>query len=167
MSLTATGLALPAPFRCGPFTVRPDWIDENAHLNLAYYVTLFDWATDALWKPLGLGDPLRATGRGTFAAETHTLYRAELVEGETVTIDSHLLDCDEKRLHVAHEMRRTRDSVVSAQQELMYLSVDLGSRRVAPWPAAIYAGLREAIAAHAALPVRDWVGRRIAMPTRA
>jgi acyl-CoA thioester hydrolase len=144
--------------------VRPDWIDENGHLNLAHYVTLFDWATDALWPRIGLGDGFRASGRGTFAAETHTLYRAELVEGETVTIASHVLESDEKRLHVAHEMQRADDAVVCARQELMYLSVDLGTRRVAPWPEPIHAGLREAVSAHAGLPVPDWVGSRVAMP---
>jgi acyl-CoA thioester hydrolase len=157
------GPALPAPFRCGPFAVRPEWIDENAHLNLAYYVMLFDWATDALWPLLGLGDELRATGRGTFVAETHTLYRAELVEGETVSIATQLLDCDDKRLHLAHEMRRDRDGAVSALQQLMFLSVDLTARRVAPWPDAIQANLREAVAAHAALARPDWLGRRVAM----
>lgn len=167
MSLAQAGRVLPARFRCGPFTVRPDWIDENQHLNLAHYITLFDWATDALWRPLGLGDRPRATGRGTFAAETHTLYRAELVEGESVSIESHLLDVDDKRLHLAHEMRRDRDLVVSAQQELMFLSVDLATRRVAPWPEAIQATLRASVAAHAGLGRPDWVGRRVAMPKRA
>ena len=127
---------------------------------------LFDWATDALWRPIGLGEPLRATGRGTFAAETHTMYRAELVENETVTIQSQLLDHDSKRLHVAHEMFRDRDGVVAAQQELMFLSVDLTTRRVSPWPAAIAESLARGIEAHAALPRPSWVGRAVAMPTR-
>jgi acyl-CoA thioester hydrolase len=60
-----------------------------------------------------------------------------------------------------------REAVVSAQQEAMYLSVDLDTRRVAPWPVSTHAGLREAVSAHGALPVPDWVGRRIAMPRRA
>lgn len=166
MTAAPTGRALPAPFRCGPFTVRPEWIDENEHLNLAYYVMLFDWATDAIWRPLGLGEKLRNSGRGTFAVEAHTLYRAELVVSETVTIESIVLGCDEKRLHMAHEMRRERDGVVSAQQELMYLGVDLRTRRVAPWPQETLAGLSEAVAAHQGM-TPDWIGRRITMPMRA
>ena len=27
-------------------TVRPEWIDSNGHMNLAYYVVVFDLATD-------------------------------------------------------------------------------------------------------------------------
>src|SRR4051812_45000241 len=130
------GPGVPAPFRSGPFTVRPEWIDYNGHLNLAYYVLLFDCATDALWAPIGLGGELRATGRATFAAESHILYRAELVEGEAVVIDSQILGLDEKRLHVTHEMRRVRDDMGSAQQGPVDLSVDLGTRPGAPRPGA-------------------------------
>ncbi len=154
-----TGSALPAPFRSGPYRVRPEWIDDNLHLNLAYYVLLFDWATDALWGRIGLGDPLRATGFGTFAAEAHTLYRAELLEGDEVAISSEIVAVDEKRLHVAHTMERVRDGAVSAQQEVMYLSVSLTTRRVVPWTESVAAGLRAAAAAFAGRP--DWIGRRV------
>ena len=39
--------------------VRPEWIDSNGHLNLAYYVVVFDYATDALYKALDIGDAYR------------------------------------------------------------------------------------------------------------
>ena len=52
-------------------------------LNLAYYIVLFDEATDAFWTGVGLGDAYRdARGNGTFAVETHTLYKAELLDGD-------------------------------------------------------------------------------------
>ncbi len=146
-------------FESGPFVVRPEWIDSNGHLNLAYYILLFDEATDALWRSLGLGDAFRATGFGTFAVETHTLYRAELMEGEAVGVRSIVLGADGKRLHVAHEMRRVRDGAVSAQQELLYLCVDLGSRRATEWPGAMGATLRDRVGA-----APEWVGRRVVMP---
>ena len=146
-------------FESGPFSVRPEWIDSNGHLNLAYYVLLFDEATDALWGSLGLGDALRATGFGTFAVETHTLYRAELMVGETVHCGSVVVAADTKRLHVAHEMRRDRDGAVSAQQELLYLCVDLGTRRVTPWPGEMAARLASRIEA-----APEWVGRRVTSP---
>ena len=161
---SSAGWALPAPFVSGPFALRPEWIDENGHLNVAYYVLLFDRATDELWRPLGLGATLRATGRTTFVVEAHTLYRSELVLGESVSVASTVLGCDEKRLHAVHEMRRERDGAVSAQQELMFLSIDLGTRRVAPWPEEVRAGLQRAVSAHAGLDRPAWAGRGIAMP---
>jgi len=152
---------IPAPFRSGPYVVRPEWIDYNGHLNLAYYLVLFDWATDALWEPLGLGDGLRAAGFGTFAAESHILYKAELLAGDEVVIDSQILGLDGKRLHGAHEMRRSRDGTLVSMQELMYVCVDMTARRVAPWPDAVTATLQRGAQAHAALRQPDWVGRKV------
>ena len=65
--------------------VLPEWIDANGHMNLAYYVVLFDQATDLLYDALGVGQAYRnATGNSTFTAETHTLYEREVLEGERV-----------------------------------------------------------------------------------
>ena len=145
--------------------MRPEWIDHNGHLNLAYYIVLFDVATDALWQAIGLGEAYRArTGFGTFAVETHTLYLGELVAGDATEASSWVLDVDRKRLRVAHELRRVRDGGVSARQELMYLTVDLTSRRSVPWPPDTLLGLRRAVVAHAAVPRPEWLGRRVAMP---
>ena len=126
---------------------------------------LFDEATDALWTAIGLGHSYRlATGFGTFAVETHTLYKAELLLGDATTAQSVVLGVDAKRLHVAHELHRERDGVVAAQQELMYLTVDLVTRRSVSWPAATRATLDAAAVAHAAIPRPAWVGRRIGLP---
>lgn len=160
MAAVVAGSTTPDPgFRSGPFVVRPEWIDANGHLNLAYYILLFDQATDAFWQTLGLGESLRAGGHGTFAVETHTLYRAELVVEDAVMVRSVVVGSDGKRLHVAHEMARARDGVVSAQQELMYLCVDLGTRRATGWPGVLAATLAARVGVRP-----DWVGRRVAMP---
>ena len=145
--------------------MRPEWIDHNGHLNLAYYIVLFDEATDALWSAIGLGHDYRArTGLGTFAVETHTLYLAELVQADETTATSIVLATDAKRLHIAHELRRSSDDAVAARQELMYLTVDLATRRSVPWPPETAASLAAAAAAHATLARPSWVGRRLAIP---
>ena len=156
---------IPAPFRSPPSVVRPEWIDENGHMNVAYYVMVFDRAIDQLWAAIGLGEAYRATGRGTFAVESHILWKAELVEGEQVEVTTQILGLDHKRVHLAHEMRRVRDGVVAAQQEFMLLAVDMEARRAAPFLPEVMPGLLAAASAHAALPRPEWVGRRLAMPT--
>ena len=35
--------------------VRPEWIDYNGHMNVAYYILAFDHATDHLFDFLDLG----------------------------------------------------------------------------------------------------------------
>ena len=153
----------PAPFAEFEGEVRPEWIDSNDHLNLAYYLVLFDLATDAIYAALGMGPGYKAaTGCGTFAVETHIIYAAELRLGERVRVVSHVLGADAKRLHLAHDMLHP-DGRRAAAQELMFLHIDLAIRRVTPWPAPIQARMADAVAAHA--PIRpDWVGRRLAMP---
>src|SRR5665213_2371647 len=86
-------------------SVLPEWIDANGHMNLAYYVVLFDLATDAIYDAIGVGQAYRdTTGGSTFTAETHTLYEREVRVGERVRITSHVLGVDAKRLHYFHEM---------------------------------------------------------------
>jgi acyl-CoA thioester hydrolase len=145
--------------------VLPEWIDANGHMNLAYYVVLFDQATDLLYDVLGVGQAYRdATGNSTFTAETHTLYEREVHAGERVRVVPYLLGVDAKRLHYFHEMFHAEGGHRVAAQELLALHIDMSARRVAPFPDDVSARLREAIRECAGTPAPNGVGRRIAMP---
>jgi acyl-CoA thioester hydrolase len=162
MSLTTR---IPAPFERFEGEVLPEWIDYNGHMNLAYYVVLFDQATDLLFDELDLGlDYRRSTGKGTFVVEAHTVYENELLAGARVRIATQILGSDDKRLHLAHEMFAVDGGARAAAQELMFLHVDLMVRRVCPFLPELRARVAAWTAAHAALPRPSWVGRRIAMP---
>jgi len=145
--------------------VRPEWIDSNGHMNLAYYVVVFDLATDKLYSFLGIGDAYReATGNSCFTAETHTVYEREVRLGERLRVKTWLLGSDSKRLHYFHELFHVDSGERSAVQELMALHIDMGVRRVAPFPARQQAALREAVVKHAPTEPPKGIGRRIAMP---
>ncbi len=155
---------IPAPFTGHSVVVRPEWIDENGHMNMAYYIVVFDGAIDHLWAAIGLGQPYRErTQHGTFAAESHIIYRTELLLGDEMQVSTQILAADSKRIHLAHEMRRA-DGTVAAQQEVMLLHVSLETRRVVPFLPEAAGPIMAAAQAHAALPRPDWVGRRLAMP---
>lgn len=156
-------MGFPAPFADFEGAVRPEWIDSNDHMNLAYHVVLFDQGTDAIYEAMGLGRDYRTTDHGTFAVETHTIYADELVLGDRVRVTSLILGLDGKRLHLAHEMHRARDGRLAAAQELLLLHVDLRVRKVVPWLPLVLPRLQAAAAAHAGLARPDWVGRRIAL----
>jgi acyl-CoA thioester hydrolase len=158
-------MTIPAPYDRFTGEVLPEWIDWNGHMNLAYYIVLFDRATDLLFDALGLGlDYRRTTNQGTFVVETHNRYERELLVGEGVRIATQILASDDKRLHLGHEMFRIADGERAATQELMFLHIDLTARRVSPFPADLRARVAAAAAAHAALPRPAWAGRWIAMP---
>jgi acyl-CoA thioester hydrolase len=155
----------PTPFEYSGGEVLPEWIDYNGHMNLAYYIVLFDQATDALFDRLDLGLAYRRDcNLGTFVAEMHTRYERELLVGERVRVTVQIVAADEKRLHVAHEMFRLATGERSATLETMFLHVSLTERRVTPFPPDLKARVDAATAAHASLPLPDWVGRRVAMP---
>jgi acyl-CoA thioester hydrolase len=160
-------MTFPAPFDCYRGEVLPEWIDFNGHMNLAYYTVLFDYASDLLFEAIGIGRGYKdATGHGTFVVETHNVYESELLIGERVRVASQIVGADDKRLHVAHEMFRLADDRRAAMQELMFLSIDLGRRRVVPFLPEARVAVAAAAAAHAGLPRPDWIGRRLAIGTR-
>lgn len=152
----------PTPFCRFEGEVLAEWIDSNDHMNLAYYVVLFDGATDAIYAELGLGPEYRARANaGTYAVETHTLYRRELRLGARVRVSSVVAGVDAKRLHLAHTMLGP-DGGEAAMQELLLLHVDLRTRRVAPWPRDLLVRLEAACRAHARAARPAWLGRHIA-----
>ena len=145
--------------------VLPEWIDANGHMNLAYYVVLFDQATDLLYDAVGVGTAYReATGSSMFTAETHTLYERELRAGERVRVMPHLLGADAKRLHYFHEMFHAEHGHRVAAQELMTLHIDMSVRRVAPFPSDLAEQISAAVRACRKRPMPAGVGRRIDMP---
>jgi acyl-CoA thioester hydrolase len=145
--------------------VRPEWIDSNGHLNLAYYVVVFDLATDALYAALGIGDAYReASGNSCFTAETHTLYEREVRLGDKLNVRGWLLGADTKRLHYFHEMFHVDSGERSAVQELMALHIDMRVRRVTPYPSERYQALQQAVKEYAPETLPKGAGRRIMLP---
>jgi acyl-CoA thioester hydrolase len=146
-------------------TVRPEWIDSNGHMNLAYYVVVFDLATDALYKALDIGDAYRETsGNSCFTAETHTLYEREVHLDDKLYVRTWLLGADRKRLHYFHEMFHTESNERSAVQELLALHIDMSIRRVAEFPPEKYAALQDAVKTYAPSTLPKGAGRKIALP---
>jgi acyl-CoA thioester hydrolase len=156
-----------APFVSSTMRVEPSWIDYNGHMNMAYYHVLFDRAVDEGFGLVGLGpDYLADRNASYFAAEVHTLYRRELTLGDTVRVTLQLIDFDEKRIHYYMEIRHAAEGWVAATSENLSLHVDLGSRKVTPFPENILTNLEVMKAAHARLARPAALGRVIGVPDR-
>ncbi len=136
--------------------VKPEWVDHYGHMNLAYYLVVFDLATDVVWPELGLGPEFRARGLGTFAAESWQGYTREVLEGAPLACETEVLGHDGKRLLLRHIMRHAEEGWQVAENEVLYLCVDLGLRRVAGWPADVTARFAAAATGGA--------GKRLALP---
>lgn len=150
----------PAPFRSSVHTVRPEWIDYNGHMNMAYYAVIFDEAADEIYPQLGFGPDYQTTGFTTYTAEFHICYLRELHLNDRVTVTLQLLDFDEKRFHTYQEIWH-EDGWCAATGEAMGLHVDQSGPKVAPMPASIQAELQKLYDMHRDLPRPDRAGRKI------
>lgn len=136
--------------------VRPEWIDYNGHLSEAYYVLVFGHATDALMDHAGLDAAYRErTGNSLYTVEAHVRYLDEVPGDTELTVVTHVLGVDAKRVRLAHEM--TVDGRLRATEEIMALHVDGEEGRTTPLPDAV----RETLTALLA-PPPEYAGRSIA-----
>jgi len=154
-----------APFDRHRAVVRPEWIDYNGHMNVAYYLLAFDEATDKFFAYLGLNDAHRkATGGTTFAGDIHLTYQREVREGDPLRITAQLLGYDDKRLRFFQHMYHAGEGFLAATMECLTLYVDLNRRKVSAFPADINVRLAAVLAAHRSLPLPAEAGRVITKP---
>ena len=149
-------------FRSSEMAIEPDWIDYNGHLNMAYYNVFFDRCIDEAFAQFGLGaDYVKERNASFFTAEIHLCYLRELAAADTVHAELQLLDFDEKRAHVFQTLYHAGEGWVSATQEQMSLHVDMGEKRVSPWPQDVAARIAAMHKAHSRHPRPERAGRAI------
>jgi len=149
-----------APFDGYRDVVRDAWIDRNGHLNMGYYVVVFDFATDAWLDYIGLDTEHRRSQKiATFSLESHVTYAREVGKGDELRFTTRLLGFDAKRIHYFHEMYHAQEGYLAATNELMSLHVSQETRRSAPMAATLLERLAEIGRAHDTLPMPPQVGR--------
>ena len=152
-------MSIPAPLKLYKDLIVPEWIDYNGHMNVAYYVLVFDRATDDFFDYMGMTAEYRASGNvSAFTAEMHVNYIREVKEGDEVYVTTQLLGYDEKRFHYFHSMYHAEQGYLAATSELLCLFVDMNQRRVTQMPAPILDRLAEIKQSHAALLLPEQVG---------
>ena len=153
-----------APFDLYRNRVRPEWIDHNGHMNMGYYVVVFDLATDEFFRWFGLDEEHRRARRvTTFALEAHVTYHREVREGDPLRFTTLLLAHDAKRVHYLHQMYHAEQDYLAATNELISLHVSEETRRGAPMAPEVLDRLRRVQAAHDRLPRPPQVGRRMGL----
>ena len=147
--------------------VRPEWIDHNGHMNVGYYLVVFDFATDEFMRWVGLdAEHRRLRQVTTFCLEAHVTYQREVREGDALRFTTHLLGHDAKRLHYIHAMYHATEGYLAATNELMSLHVALSTRRGATMTPEMLARLAEIQSAHDTLPRLPQVGRAIGLKSQ-
>ena len=112
--------------------IKSEWTDYNKHLNMAYYVLIFDKAWEVILEKFKMGEhSAKTSGMSTMVVETNTTYDSEVKEGDEVEIVLTFFDHDKKRLHFRLEMIEKKSKKLSSTIEMLSLHVDLNKRKVA------------------------------------
>lgn len=158
---------LAAPFDAYRDVVRREWIDHNEHMNMGYYLVVFDFATDEFLSWVGLDAAHRAARSvTTFCLEAHVTYHREVRAGDPLRFTTVLLAHDAKRIHYFHSMYHAAEGYLAATNELLSLHVSLATRRGAAMAPEVLTRLRAIQAAHDRLPRPPQAGRAIGLANR-
>ena len=108
-----------------------EWTDYNGHMNLSYYILVFDKSAEIILSKFKMGEhSAKTTKKSTMVVETNTKYLNEVKEGEMVNVNLTYFDHDKKRLHLKMEMISQKTNKLSASMEWISLYIDLSKRKV-------------------------------------
>ena len=111
--------------------VIKEYTDYNNHLNVAYYVRIFDLAADVMLDNFKMGgESAKRDQKTTFVAEMHTVYNQEVRLGEEVETHVTYVKHDKKRIHYRLSMFHKEKKYLAATNEVISLYVDLSKRKV-------------------------------------
>ena len=108
-----------------------DWIDYNGHMNLSYYILVFDMGAEVILSKFQMGEySAKTTKKSTMVVETRTNYLKEVKENDEVVVSLAHFDHDKKRLHYKLEMHEKSTNNLSATTEVLALYMNLNERKV-------------------------------------
>ena len=110
-----------------------EWIDYNNHMNVSYYLLIFDkYGADTLNNIFKMGEhSAKTTGKSTMIVESNITYNQELKVNDEVDINLIYFDHDKKRLQYKMEMIHKEKKFLASTIEILALYVDLNQRKVA------------------------------------
>jgi acyl-CoA thioester hydrolase len=131
---------------CLRATVPDSYRDSNGHMNVRWYIALFDDAGDTLHDWMGLTQTYHAAhGSGTFDLEYHVNFISEVLPGEDIVVYIRLIAYSAKRLQYVMFLVNATRRKLAATLECINAFADLTVRRTAPWPPEVAAKLAEAV----------------------
>lgn len=159
---------MPKEIKYGPIfletAIKQEWIDYNGHMNMAYYVLLFDQALTNFLESLDLGlHYVRDNGKSLFALENHVTYQHELKQDDPVCVHFQLLDVDRKFIHYFMRLFHKDTPNVSATMEQISLHVNMETRMPARFQKEKYEELLEILKDHDKYENPREMGRSIAI----
>ena len=111
-------------------TISKHYLDLMGHMNVRWYMALFDQAAWNYYYALGLNeDYFRRSQTGIFALKQFIQYYAEVHVDQTVSLRIRLLDRSDRRFHLMHFMINESTAKLAAILEILGTFADLKLRR--------------------------------------
>ena len=130
-----------------------EFLDENAHVNVQYYVHLVERGLGVIFDQVGMGAAYAAADVfGNFALEQHIRYLAEILLDAWVAVHIRLIDLSPKRAYFMGFLVDDTREQLAATVEVVMMNVDIQRRRGTPFPNAVSARLADLLARHNELP---------------
>lgn len=134
--------------------IPEEYRDENGHMNMRWYLAVYDDAGYPLQEQLGLTREYHAAhGTGGFDLEHHIHYLNEVVPGDMVAVYARLVGHSAKRVHYLMFMVNETRGTLASIFECVNSFADMKTRRTAPWPEETAAKIAGLVAEHQRL---DW-----------
>ena len=104
-----------------------EWIDYNNHMNVSYYLLIFDkYGADTLNNIFKMGEhSAKTTGKSTMIVESNITYNQELKFNDVVDINLSYFDHDKKRLQYKMEMIHKEKKYLASTIEILALYLSL------------------------------------------
>ncbi|MBX3084759.1 MAG: thioesterase family protein [Anaerolineae bacterium] len=143
--------ALPRLFHA---TIPINYLDENGHMNMRWYLHLFDDAGYPFVASMGLTpDYHQQHNTGGFDLEHHIHYLREVLTGDQIAIYGRLVGASAKRIHYLMFMVNETRGTLASIFECVNSFGDMNTRRTATYPMDIATQIAALLAQHTAL---DW-----------
>ena len=111
-------------------TIYPWNCDHMGHMNVKFYVEKFDEATWNLFAYLGLSSNyLRENKKGMVALEQNLKYHKEVLAGDTIYIESEVVEIKGKIIRFKHDMYNFESNEKIAETEIVGLHIDTEKRK--------------------------------------
>jgi acyl-CoA thioester hydrolase len=113
------------------------------HMNVRYYMAVFDKATWRMFADYGLDEVyFNTTENGVFALRQFIQYQAEVRPDEKIAVYTRMIGLSDRRIHLMHFMASQDTNGLAAILESLITHANLAVRKAAPLPAEIAARFR-------------------------
>ena len=129
--------------------IPPEWEDRNGHVNVQFYLTLFEMGGWKILEDNGFDETwMQRSQYSFFDLEHHLRYLAEIGVGDRVTTYNRVVGQSDKRFHGLYLIVNESRGRLACLLEYISAGVDMRARRTASMPPDLSDGMARLHAEH-------------------